>query len=281
MIDSSSTTITVVGANGRTGRKIVNFSIRKGWKVNAVTRGGSYLDEDYLITKDNFANIKADITFKEDLITNENLATALKSSAACIFAASASKDGGSASSVDKDGLVNIAQLCIANKVPRLVIVSSGAVSKPFSPVYLFLNLFGGIMKAKFQGENEIRKLYNTDEVKMSRLAYTIVRPGGLTEEPPRGCSNVALNQGDNRSGRISRWDVASLTLESLSSDDAANSTFECYFKDTSQPLANVGLSNLLKWTKNKTEKNTEDVNINNERTGNTWNELFRGLVRDI
>lgn len=56
-----------------------------------------------------------------------------------------------------------------------MIVSSGAVTKPFSPVYLFLNLFGGIMAAKIQGENEVRKLYKSDAAK--GLAYTVVRPG--------------------------------------------------------------------------------------------------------
>jgi hypothetical protein len=35
-----------------------------------------------------------------------------------------------------------------------------------------------------------------------KLSYTIIRPGGLTEEPPLGVSLVELNQGDDRSGRI-------------------------------------------------------------------------------
>ena len=40
---------------------------------------------------------------------------------------------------------------------KIVVVSSGAVTKPFSPVYLFLNLFGGIMKAKVEGEQEVAR----------------------------------------------------------------------------------------------------------------------------
>ena len=42
----------------------------------------------------------------------------------------------------------------------VVVVSSGAVTKPFSPVYLFLNLFGGIMKAKVEGEQQVARLVN-------------------------------------------------------------------------------------------------------------------------
>ena len=67
---------------------------------------------------------------------------------AIIFAASASPGGGSPQDVDKAGLVAVARAAIAANVPRLVIVSSGSVSKPLSPVYVFLNFFGGIMRAK-------------------------------------------------------------------------------------------------------------------------------------
>jgi len=270
-----SSTVTVIGANGRTGRKLVNFSLRKGWKVNAVTRTG-YKVEDYSINTKNFANITADITSQESLQT---IAPALQLSKACIFAASASKEGGSATAVDKDGLINIAKLSIANKVPRLVVISSGAVTKPLSPVFLFLNLFGGIMQAKFEGENELKRLYNSPEAKSARLSYTIIRPGGLTEEPPRGCGDIALNQGDNKSGRISRWDVASIALESIDDDDAANTTFEAYYKETAQRLANVGLSNLFKWTKKSTEEEGQ-VDVT-ERTGSTWKLLFKGLAKDL
>jgi nucleoside-diphosphate-sugar epimerase len=44
---------------------------------------------------------------------------------AVIFAASASKQGGSPSVVDNLGLVNVAKACIEANVPHLVVVSSG------------------------------------------------------------------------------------------------------------------------------------------------------------
>ena len=67
---------------------------------------------------------------------------------AIILATSASPGGGYPQDVDKAGLVAVARAAIAANVPRLVIVSSGSVSKPLSPVYVFLNFFGGIMRAK-------------------------------------------------------------------------------------------------------------------------------------
>ena len=98
----------------------------------------------------------------------------------------------------------MARACIAANVPRLVIVSSGSVSKPLSPVYIFLNLFGGIMRAKIEVEDAVRSLY----FKREGLDYVVVRPGGLTEDEPRGVGAVELNQGDDKSGRIARADVA-------------------------------------------------------------------------
>ena len=238
---STRSQLTVIGANGKTGTKIVNLAAQKGLNVNAVTKNG-YNATDIKVGKTKIKDVNADI--KSD--SNSDLIGALKCTKACFFAASASKTGGTPQQIDRDGLIKIAKLCIENEVPRLVIISSGAVSKPFSPVYLFLNLFGGIMKAKIEGENEVRKLYNSEAAKSKKLGYTIIRPGGLTQEPPKGLSAIELNQGDDRSGRISRWDVASIALECINSNSAACTTFECYDRDTSQPLANVGLNNILK-----------------------------------
>lgn len=153
---------------------------------------------------------------------------------------------------------------------RLVVVSSGAVSKPWSPVYLFLNLFGGIMKAKFEGEQTLKKIY----ANQADCSYTIIRPGGLTIEEPLGAAGIELNQKDEVSGRISRWDVASLCIECIGSKDCANVTLECYNKDTKKPLNEVGLSNLFK----KKDSESGQFLTGYERQGSTYSQLFKGLV---
>ena len=130
------------------------------------------------------------------------------------------------------------------------------------------------MKAKIEGENELRKLYNTDLAKENGCKYTVIRPGGLTEEPPKGVLALELNQGDNRSGRISRWDVASLAIQCIKYKDTENATFECYDRNTAQPLANVGVNNILK----KTEAATEKTGF--ERNGDSFAAIFKGLVTD-
>ena len=43
-------------------------------------------------------------------------------------------------------------------------------------------------------------------------------------------------------------DVAAICIESITRDDAANATFECYNSDAAKPLGEVGLSNMMKAT---------------------------------
>lgn len=46
-----------------------------------------------------------------------------------------------------------------------------------NPAYIFLNVLGLTLIAKLQAEKHIRK---------SGINYTIIRPGGLKNEPPTG-----------------------------------------------------------------------------------------------
>ena len=64
--------------------------------------------------------------------------------------------------------------------------------------------------------------------------------GGLTEDEPKGVSAVELNQGDDKSGRISRADVAAICVEAAAAARtplASNATFECYWADTAKSLS--------------------------------------------
>jgi hypothetical protein len=111
------------------------------------------------------------------------------------------------------------------------------------------------------------------------LTYTVIRPGGLTEEPAQGVSALALNQGDTLSGRISRYDVASLCIaETLYPQYTSATTFECYDADTGKSLNTVGFSNIMKQT--QTTSNEPTSMNERERRGTTYEELFRGLERD-
>ena len=281
--DIKSGPVTVIGCNGRTGTECVSLLLRKSAAVRATSRGGAYIVSDdaedelkALVVKS-----KADGILNEavcDVTSSRDVASAVGGARAVIFAASASKEGGTPAAVDNAGLVQVAKACLEAKVPHLIVVSSGAVTKPRSPVYLFLNLFGNIMSEKIQGEDAVRKLYAGNSASGGTETYTIVRPGGLTLESPLGAAALELNQGDTKSGRISRADVASLCVEAISYPQfTGGTTFECYNADTGAPLASVGLSNIMKA---KTDGKEEQFISGKERRGKNFQELFRGLEKD-
>ena len=268
--------VLVLGANGGTGLECVKYLQKKGRPCVAATRTGEFVgDASKLVTV-----AKGDVT---SLASLEPLIT--EQTGAVIFAASASRQAdakktSNAKAVDNVGLVNCAKLCIEKGVPRLVVVSSGGVSKPSSAVYIFLNLAAnGIMDAKIAGEDAVRKLYAAPELIEKNIGYTVVRPGGLLRDPGMGVSAVELNQGDTKSGRINRADVAAICIESLESKAAFDTTFECYYKDTAKGLDDVMKSNAAAVGAGVKTTPTE-TSTGRERRGDTWPKLFEGLERD-
>jgi hypothetical protein len=270
--------VLVLGASGGTGLECINYLVSQGRSCIAATRSG----ESGTIPGNPLISVA-----KGDVTSSESLASLIQPNklSAVIYAASASrqkdaKGTSNAKAVDCDGVMECAKLCIASEVPRLVLVSSGGVSKPTSPVYLFLNtVANGIMKAKIDGEDGMRRLYAASGVSDKGLGYTIVRPGGLTRDAGLGVAAVELNQGDEKSGRIARADVAAICIESLQSAAAFDTTFECYYANTGKSLNDVGASNILAVGAGVKTKAT-DYASGLERRADTWPQLFDGLRRD-
>lgn len=84
--------------------------------------------------------------------------------------------------VDNFGTVNLVEACRKQNVNRFILISSilvngAAMGQLLNPAYIFLNVFGLTLVAKLQAEQHIRK---------SGINYTIIRPGGLKNDPPKG-----------------------------------------------------------------------------------------------
>lgn len=84
--------------------------------------------------------------------------------------------------VDNYGTVNLVEACRKVGVNRFILVSSilvngAAMGQLLNPAYIVLNVFGLTLVAKLQAEQHIRK---------SGINYTIIRPGGLRNDPPKG-----------------------------------------------------------------------------------------------
>uniref|UniRef100_A0A7S3UTL3 NAD(P)-binding domain-containing protein n=1 Tax=Heterosigma akashiwo TaxID=2829 RepID=A0A7S3UTL3_HETAK len=272
--------VVVLGAGGKTGKECVYSLLRNGVPCIATSRSGAPQLDAAAVAAAGGGKKKegALLSFAAANVVQETTLTEVITPgiAGVIFAASASKKGGTAKEVDYEGLVKVAKACIAAEVPRLVVVSSGGVSKPDSAVYKFLNLFGEIMKYKVMGEDEVKALYAA--AGNPALGYTVVRPGGLTEEPAKGVAALELNQGDTKSGRIARADVAEIAVRALLDPAAKNTVFECYDADTSKPLNAVGASNIMKKKTSTEEAAATSTGL--ERRADSWGGLFKGLKPD-
>lgn len=110
-----------------------------------------------------------------------------------------------------DGTKNIIQAMKEYGVKRLAVVTSIGTgdSKDQAP-FFFKVLMATVMKKIFNDKNN-QEL----EVRKSGLEYCIVRPGGLTVEPPTGVIHVI--QGE--AGSIARADVATFCLSAVTEED--------------------------------------------------------------
>lgn len=84
--------------------------------------------------------------------------------------------------VDNYGTVNLVEACRKRGINRFILISSilvngAAMGQLLNPSYIILNVFGLVLIAKLQAEQYIRK---------SGINYTIIRPGGLRNDPPSG-----------------------------------------------------------------------------------------------
>ena len=223
----SDKTVVVLGGAGKTASLIIDKALKEGVCNIVPTFRGS--------PRDYGAGI---VSKQADVTQLSSIGAAIEGASAVIFAASASSKGGNAKAVDFEGVRNVALECVRLKVPRLVVISSGAITKRDSLGFKITNLFGGIMDEKRRGEDALREIYAAAAKDDASLSYVIVRPGGLTDGSAVGAGAVELNQGDTWSGEINRSDVADAVLAAALSPafKGKKVTFEIYNRGGKGPL---------------------------------------------
>ncbi len=145
-------------------------------------------------------------------IENEDLTDAVKGADAVVFAAGAGPGSGPERkrTVDLGGAVNLVEAAKANGIDRYLIVSSINADRPEN--------WSGQMRPYFEA-----KAGADDAVRESGLAYTIVRPGSLTDDP--GTGMVAIGE-SLPPGEVSRDDVAAVLAETLRAENTIGKAFD-------------------------------------------------------
>ncbi|GER42734.1 NAD(P)-binding Rossmann-fold superfamily protein [Striga asiatica] len=200
--------IFVAGATGSTGKRIVEQLLAKGFAVKAGVRDVDKAKSTFPGNNPHLQIVKADVTEGPN-----KLADAISDDSDAVICATGfrpSWDLLAPWKVDNFGTVNLVEACRKQNVKRFILISSilvngAAMGQLFNPAYIFLNVFGLTLVAKLQAEQYIRK---------SGINYTIIRPGGLKNDPPKG--NIVMEPEDTLyEGSISRDQVAEVAVEAL------------------------------------------------------------------
>jgi len=217
-------TVFVAGSTGQTGRRVVLELRKRGFKVRAGVRD---------LRKAQSLGLAADgsVTLVEaDVLKPEGLPAALAGAQYVICATGYngfSPNG--PTEVDEIGTKNLVDAAKQAGVTKFVLLTSLLTNAPAAgqadnPNYKFLNFFGGVLDHKLAAEKYLRA---------SGLTWTVVRPGGLSNEPASKMGNLIVSGEDTLFGldseasrEISRDTVAEVLVAALQQDAAQNKVVE-------------------------------------------------------
>ena len=153
-----------------------------------------------------------------DLEAEEDISRCVEGADAVVFAAGAGPGSGveRKQTMDLGGAVKLIEAARANGVSRYVMVSSIGADDPSRGS----DQMRPYLEAKAEADRRLVE---------SGLDYTIVRPGGLTDDPGTGRVRVGADLGY---GKVPRDDVAGVLLAVLAADNAIGATFVLLEGDT-------------------------------------------------
>ncbi|MFY8149628.1 MAG: SDR family oxidoreductase [Prochlorococcaceae cyanobacterium] len=201
------TRLAVSGASGKTGWRVVQEALRRGWQVRALVRSGSVLPP----------GLEGAKVVRLELAEGQALEQALQGCDALVIATGARPSVDLLGPLKVDALALRPQIaaCRAAGVKRVVLVSSLCSGRWLHP----LNLFGLILVWKRLGESWLEQ---------SGLEWTVVRPGGLKEsEENLEAEGICYSGPDQQeSDSIPRRLVARVCLEAIETPEAIGKIVE-------------------------------------------------------
>lgn len=190
--------VLVVGANGTTGKKVVNLlKDSANYKPIAMVRKESQLEQ---FDNNGIETVLADLE-KDVSHTGKNIDK-------IIFAAGSG--GKKVTKVDQEGAKKMISVGEKAGLKKFVMLSAMGADSPNAVPSL-----KEYLEAKKRADEYLEN---------STLTYSIVRPGALTNE--EGTGKIRAKKKIGESGNITRDDTAKTLVASLANDKARNTTFE-------------------------------------------------------
>lgn len=208
-------TIAIAGGHGKIALILGRLLAERGDTVRGLIRNPDQADDLRA------AGIEPVIA---DLESESDIASAIRGADAVVFAAGAGPGSGDArkKTVDLGGAVKLIEAAKAEGVSRYLIVSSmGAEKAPADGA----EGFGAYLQAKFEADEAVRA---------SGLDYTVVRPGGLTDDAGTGLVTIAEDTGR---GKVPRADVAAVFVACLDTPSTIGQSFDLISGTTPIPDA--------------------------------------------
>jgi uncharacterized protein YbjT (DUF2867 family) len=208
--------VAIAGGHGQIALRLAKILSQRGDEVVALIRNPAH-DEDVRRAGAEPAVVDLEHTSMDDV------AQAIASSDAVVFSAGAGPGSGSErkETMDYGGAVKLIAAAKQVGIRRYLIISSMGAN-PDAPGD---DTFSVYQRAKGRAD---------DAVRASGLDWTVVRPGGLTNDAGRG--RVTLGESVPR-GRVSRDDVAAVLAAALDSPNTTGKTVELVGGET--PIADA------------------------------------------
>jgi uncharacterized protein YbjT (DUF2867 family) len=201
--------VVVAGGHGKIGMRLLRLLAERGHRARGLIRNPDHSIELHDVGAE---AVVCDIEERDDI------SDCVRGAEAVVFAAGAGPGSGPERkrTVDYAGAVKLIEAAKQNGIDRYVIVSAISVDRPEE--------WSDQMRPYYEAKRD------ADQALLeSGLSYTIVRPGGLTDDPGTGLVNVDT---DLERSEIPREDVAATLLAVLETPSAIGKTFELVSGDT-------------------------------------------------
>ncbi len=196
-------TVLVLGASGPTGQHVVHSLRAKGIAVRALLRSAEHMDALKLTGDEGLIGQTTDVS---------DLRAALQGVSAVIdvLGTKPQDTPDQRESIESGVITNLLRFAPEVGLKQIVLCSSIGTETPDMMPFLET-----VLRAKRQGEVALES---------GGVPYTIVRPGGLVNEP--GGNDVVVARSLKTSGRIARADVAEVLVQALLQPAARNQIVE-------------------------------------------------------
>lgn len=186
--------VAIAGAHGKIAMRLAGLLAREGDSVIGLIRNPDHATD---VRRQGASAVVCDL---EQACVTE-IAEAIQTADAAVFAAGAGPGSGAARklTMDRDGAVKLLDASAAAGVTRFQIVSAVGAERPPAGN----DAFSAYLQAKAQAD---------EAVQTSDREWTIVRPGGLTDDPATG--RVRIQSAPFR-GSVPRDDVAAVLARLL------------------------------------------------------------------